>query len=224
MSKGFALPFAERALATEWHRGVAGPLLLLHGAGTSCKAHWRESLVALSDRGLACAAFDFIGHGETGGELMGSSLASRLAQPLAVAQGLPASPRALLGASMGAYVALRSLEHLPGVTRLVLVVPGVYALSAFDLPFGPTFSAEIRKPASWAASDAFERIAAFSGRTLIFGCEQDEVIPRQIPERLANSARDAELVWLPGGHRFSSSLDGKGMTDFRSRIADFLLG
>lgn len=224
MSEVFTLPFAERALATEWHPGETGPLLLLHGAGTSCKAHWRESLAALSRRGLACAAFDFIGHGETGGELTGSSLASRLAQTLAVAAGLPDVPRALLGASMGAYVALRALEHLPELTRLVLVVPGVYSPAVFDLPFGPAFSAEIRKPASWVASDAFARIEAFAGRTLIFAGEQDEVIPRAIPERLAAQARHAELVWLPGGHRFSAGLDEKGRAAFRSRIADFLLG
>ncbi|WP_417068376.1 alpha/beta fold hydrolase [Niveibacterium terrae] len=223
MSKVFAVPFADRALATEWHGAEAGSLLLLHGAGTSCKAHWRELLVALSGRGLACAAFDFIGHGETGGDLSGSCLASRLAQTLAVVAELPRAPRALLGASMGAYVALRALEHLPGITRLVLVVPGVYAPSAFDLPFGPAFSAEIRKPASWAASDAFERVAAFAGRTLILATEQDQVIPRAIPERLAAEAREAELVWLPGGHRFSVGLDEKGREAFRSRIADFLL-
>jgi pimeloyl-ACP methyl ester carboxylesterase len=224
MSKTLAVPFAERALATEWHPGERGPLLLLHGAGNSRKAHWQESLAVLSRRGLACAAFDFIGHGETGGDLSGSCLASRLAQTLAVAAELPRAPRALLGASMGAYVALRALEQLSEVSRLVLVVPGVYASSAFDLSFGPVFSAEIRKPRSWAASDAFERVAAFAGRTLILATEQDEVIPREIPERLAAEAREAELVWLPGGHRFSSGLDDKGMADFRSRIADFLLG
>lgn len=224
MSKALAVPFVERALAAQWHPGEKGPLLLLHGAGSSCKAHWQDALAALSRRGLACAAFDFIGHGETGGDLAGSSLASRLAQSLAVAAELPRAPRALLGASMGAYVALRALEHLSEVSRLVLVVPGVYAPCAFDLPFGPAFSAEIRQPRSWAASDAFERVAAFAGRTLILATEQDEVIPREIPERLAAEARQAELVWLPGGHRFSSGLDEKGMAAFRTRIADFLLG
>ncbi len=204
--------------------GSHGPLLILHGAGAACMARWYGLMMSLAERDVACAGFDFVGHGETGGTLLGSSLASRVQQVLAVASVMPEKPTALFGSSMGAYVAIRALEFLPSVSRLVLVVPGVYDPVAYDAPFGPGFSAIIRRPDSWADSDAFARLAAFSGDTLIVAAEEDRVIPHAIPERLAASAKKGCLIWVPSDHKLSAYFERhlEARDEFRARVADFV--
>ncbi|WP_420835419.1 serine aminopeptidase domain-containing protein [Aquitalea pelogenes] len=87
-------------------------------------------------------AFDFVGHGDTGGSLTGSSLAHRVrqAETVLVAGGLHTQPLALLGSSMGAYIAIRLLDDIQ-CSHLILQVPGAYTPDAFAVPFGPAFSA-----------------------------------------------------------------------------------
>ena len=188
----FALPYAGRQLIGE-RLAPATPkreLLILHGAGQARRAHHADLRARLAADGVASTAFDFIGHGETGGELAGSSLASRVEQAGQVAATRPDGPLALLGSSMGAYVALRLLERVD-CSHLVLVVPGVYTPRAFEVPFGPAFSAVLRQPDSWRDSDAWSRLAAFRGHLLIVAAERDEVIPAEIPQRLMEAAVNA---------------------------------
>lgn len=188
----FALPYAGRQLIGE-RLAPAVPrreLLILHGAGQARRAHHADLRTSLAADGVASTAFDFIGHGDTGGELAGSSLASRMEQAGRVVTTLPVGPLALLGSSMGAYVALRLLEQV-NCTHLVLVVPGVYTPQAFEVPFGPEFSAVLRQPDSWRDSDAWSRLAAFRGHLLIVVAERDEVIPPEIPQRLLDAAVNA---------------------------------
>ena len=188
----FALPYAGRQMIGERLVPPAPrrELLILHGAGQARRTHHVGLRACLAADGVASTDFDFIGHGETGGELTGSSLASRLEQASQVAATLPAGPLALLGSSMGAYVALRLLEQVE-CTHLALVVPGVYTPQAFEVPFGPAFSALLRQPGSWRDSDAWSRLAAFRGHLLIVMAEQDEVIPAEIPQRLLGAAVNA---------------------------------
>lgn len=188
----FALPYAGRWLIGE-RLAPATPrreLLVLHGAGQAQRSHHTDLRLSLATDGVASTAFDFIGHGETGGALAGSSLASRLEQAGQVAATLPDGPLALLGSSMGAYVALRLLERVE-CSHLVLVVPGVYTPQAFVVPFGPAFSTVLRQPDSWRDSDAWSRLAAFRGHLLIVAAERDEVIPAEIPQRLMDAAVNA---------------------------------
>ncbi|SME92732.1 alpha/beta fold hydrolase [Pseudogulbenkiania subflava] len=188
----FALPYAGRQLIGE-RLAPATPrreLLILHGAGQARRSHHAGLRACLAADGVASTAFDFVGHGETGGALAGSSLASRVEQASQVAAMLPDGPLALLGSSMGAYVALRLLERVD-CSHLALVVPGVYTPQAFEVPFGPAFSALLRQPSSWHDSDAWERLVAFRGHLLIVMAEQDEVIPAEIPQRLLDAAVNA---------------------------------
>lgn len=188
----FAVPYAERQLIGE-RLAPAVPrreLLILHGAGQARRAHHAGLRAYLAADGVASTAFDFVGHGDTGGALAGSSLASRVEQAGRVAAMLPSGPLALIGSSMGAYVALRLLERVD-CSHLALVVPGVYTPQAFDVPFGPAFSALLRQPGSWHDSDAWARLAAFHGHLLIVAAERDEVIPTEIPQRLLDAAVNA---------------------------------
>ena len=147
-------------------------LLYLHGAGASTRRGHHVLRGALQQRGIGSTCFDCIGHGDTGGALAQSSVASRTRQAQAViaARGVP-EPLAVVGASMGAYNAIRMTQS-HRVDALVLIVPGVYTPSAYEVPFGPEFSALIRRERSWADSDA--------------------TIPLEIPERLVAAATRAQ--------------------------------
>ena len=124
---------------------------------------------------------------------MGSSLAHRVDQAKLVlaASGLQTASLALLGSSMGAYIAIRLLEYID-CSHLILQVPGVYTPDAFTVPFGPAFSAVLRQPDSWLDSDAWDRLAGFRGHLLIVTAQHDAVIPRTLTERLHASAGHAK--------------------------------
>jgi len=185
--------------------GVTGPkdlqTVLIHGAGASERGRFAPLRQVLSEHGVGSIAFDCIGHGETGGPLGVSSLASRTRQAAAVIGAQCGdAPLALIGTSMGAYNAIRLAEKR-SIDALVLVVPGVYTPAAYEIPFGPEFSAIIRKERSWNATDAWRILAGFRGRLLVIAAEHDAVIPAEIPERLAASAEKAswrKLHVVPG--------------------------
>lgn len=170
--------------------------LYLHGAGSSSRHGHRLLRQALQTRGVGSTCFDCIGHGDTGGTLAQSSVASRTRQALAViaARSLPA-PLTVFGASMGAYNAIK-LTELHQVDALVLMVPGVYTPAAYEVPFGPDFSAIIRGERSWVNSDAWPILSRFEGALLVIAAEHDAVIPLEIPQRLVEAARRARARCL----------------------------
>lgn len=167
-------------------------VLYLHGAGASTRRGHHLLRGALQQRGVGSTCFDCVGHGDTGGALAQSSVASRTrqAQAVAAARGLP-EPMAIVAASMGAYNAIRMTQS-HRVDALVLIVPGVYTPSAYEVPFGPEFSAVIRRERSWADSDAWEILSRFEGRLLVIAAEHDATIPLEIPERLVAAAVNAQ--------------------------------
>jgi uncharacterized protein len=175
--------------------------LYLHGAGTSSRTGYLIPRQELQSRGVGTTAFDCVGHGESGGAITDSSLASRSRQVDAViaARRVP-EPLTVFGTSMGAYDAIKLTERRE-VAALVLIVPGVFTPQAYDKPFGPQFSTVIRRERSWADTDAWHILGEFSGSLLVIAAEDDAVIPREIPERLvkaATRARSRHLHVVPG--------------------------
>lgn len=189
----FEVPFDGTVLKADHYVGSdSNHILYLHGAGGSTRRGHHLLRGALQQRGLGSVCFDAIGHGDTGGTLPQSSVASRTRQAQAVlAASALAEPLAVFGSSMGAYNAIR-LTQQHRVDALVLIVPGVYTPAAYEVPFGPDFSAVIRRERSWADSDAWEILSRFEGRLLVIHAEHDAVIPLEIPERLVAAATRAE--------------------------------
>lgn len=187
----FRLPYRHLQLVgdrwpVEHPRGEA---LILHGGGSSSGEGFQALRAHLAARGVASTAFDFIGHGRTGGALADSSLADRVAQVFAVQDGLGLDPAGLtlIGFSMGAYVATLAATRRPGA-GLGLAIPAAYTPAALELPFGPRFADCIRRPRSWADSDAFALLAGYRGRLLVLSADADAVIPPEIPPRLFEAA------------------------------------
>jgi len=193
----FDVPFDGHMLKADHYTGTASNrILYLHGAGNSTRHGHHLLRSALQQRGLGSVCFDAIGHGETGGALAQSSVASRTRQAqAALAASALSKPLVVFGSSMGAYNAIR-LTQQHRIDALVLIVPGVYTPAAYEVPFGPEFSAVIRRERSWADSDAWEILSRFEGRLLVIHAEHDAVIPLEIPERLVAAATRAEARQL----------------------------
>lgn len=105
-----------------------------------------------------------------------------------------------IGVSMGAYNALYLSREVP-FRSLILMVPGIYTPTAYNINFGPEFSNIIRQPRSWTQTDAWRLAAKFSGRLLVIAAENDSVIPADIPERLVSNAANAsarKCITIPG--------------------------
>lgn len=198
----FDVSFSGRIIRCDYITGhPALQTLLIHGAGSSERKRFAPLRSALQKREIGSMAFDCIGHGETGGVVHESSLASRTRQAAAVIDAhQSASPLAIVGTSMGAYNAIKLTEKRK-VDALVLVVPGVYAPEAYELPFDAGFTAVIRQERSWDSTDAWKILEKFEGRLLVVAAEHDKVIPPEIPERLVRAAKKAawrKLHIVPG--------------------------
>jgi pimeloyl-ACP methyl ester carboxylesterase len=188
----FDVPFDGHTLKADHYVGLdSNRILYLHGAGASTRHGHHLLRHALQQRGLGSVCFDAIGHGETGGALQQSSVASRTRQAQAVlaARAVP-EPLVVFGSSMGAYNAIRLTEH-HRIDALVLIVPGVYTPAAYEVPFGPDFSTVIRRERSWIDSDAWEILSRFEGRLLVIHAEHDATIPLEISDRLFGAATRA---------------------------------
>lgn len=187
--KPFNLPYGKYVLRGDFYR-ESKETIVLHGAGKSSRSVFTRLRRSLNARNIPSASFDFVGHGETGGDILDTSLRGRTEQAAAVIRHTCIEPVTLIAASMSGYTAIK-LTDLFSVNNLILLVPAVYAQRAYDLPFGPEFSAAIRKPNSWQDSDAFEILSRFTGNLVVIAAEFDDVIPREIVERIYSSAKSA---------------------------------
>src|SRR3954471_3945399 len=81
----FDTPYQGRTLKGDhWAGAQSNNALYIHGAGNSARGGYVIPRGELAARGIGTTAFDCIGHGETGGTLAESSVASRTRQAEAV--------------------------------------------------------------------------------------------------------------------------------------------
>ena len=187
-------------------------VLILHGAGNASRRDFRLFRQELLAYEISSAAFDFVGHGDTGGELKSSSLLSRTRQACSVIDALNLrQPFSVIGASMGAYTAVKLLEYYQ-INNLVLLVPAMYTSMAYTVPFNKGFTEIIRQPQSWGHSDAWDILAGYRGQLLIIAAENDEVIPQGVINQIYESAVNAKECKLFVAPQTSHSV----FTDLRS--------
>lgn len=208
MDDDFSVPSGAHTLRGTITGNAAGDaprLLALHGGGQSSRRGIQYLLAGLARAGLASAAFDFSGHGESTGQVEGSSLNERVAQAMAVAGHVaPGRRLSLIGTSMGGHVACSLVERLRP-PALMLFCPAAYVAEAQDAPFGPSFQGILRSTVDYASSPAFTALESYEGRLLLVYGSEDAVIPAQVLaqyERRARRAKSVEVVRLEGaGHK-----------------------
>ena len=205
--KTFDLPCGKYVLKGDRSRNKAfeNKTLLLHGAGKSSRAIFSRLREHLHCHGIPSASFDFVGHGETGGNIEDTTLLGRTDHAATVISHACREPLTLIAASMGGYTAIK-LTEIFKVENLVLLVPAVYTPYVYDIPFGPEFTAKIRVQDRWKDSDAFDIVSDFSGNVMIFAAEFDDVIPSELIEKLYGStvnAKNRVLHIVPGSKHVS---------------------
>lgn len=204
--------------------GAASTLraLFLHGAGQSQRQRQRLLREELALTGFGNASFDFSGHGESSATTPGS-LQKRLLQAQRVLQHVDAQDTidTVVGTSMSGEIAIRLAVANPQLRHLVLIVGAIYDRAAFTLPFGPAFSAAIRRPYSWRDAEALELIATYRGGVTLVRALDDAVIPHEIADLLAQAAGAASFVRIldlaDTDHRASERMAQDPLT--RQRVA-----
>ena len=185
--------------------GNSPRVLVLHGAGNSNRGRFQMLREELFAKGISSVTFDFVGHGDTGGDLKSSSLSSRTRQVCRIVDALNLQqPLSVIGASMSAYTSVKLLEHFH-IKNLILLVPAMYTSQAYSVPFNRGFSDIIRQPQSWVQSDAWRLLADYTGRLLIVAGENDQIIPHAVIDRIYDSAVNAaarKLYIAPNASHF----------------------
>jgi len=185
--------------------------LFLHGAGNSQRQRQRQLREELAQQGFGSIAFDFSGHGDSSAHAP-ASLEKRLQQARQVLQQFAGCNqlRTLVGTSMSGEIAIRlACAATSQIEHLVLIVAAIYDRSAFSLPFGPAFSAAIRRPYSWRSAEVLDLIGCYRGSLTLIRANDDKVIPAEIAlmlARAAGAARQVRIIDLPGDHRVSEKM------------------
>lgn len=161
----------------------------IHGGGVRGKKSFEAMRTYLALHNITSYAFDFTGHGETGGSLSQSTLEKRVKQITEIVNHFKKEGElvTLLASSMGGYIAIKALESCV-VSNLILIAPAVYSIKAYNAPFGSDFSLIIRSYESWRETDAWEILARFEGNFILLQAEKDQIIPNQVSEDLYQSA------------------------------------
>jgi uncharacterized protein len=209
---------ASLYLPADAHPG--GPLLagLVVGHGAGSNRHRHEPFACLAcEHGLAVLAFDFRGHGDSGGELDGP-LEEDVISAAALLSSHPLVDRSRLGyrgSSMGGYYGLRAAPDA-GFAALALLCPATddVLLGAVEQYHGRgerqeeglrlRYDAD-KARAYFASRDLYRDAGYVSGPVLLVHARGDEVVPLdrslQIAARLEGPA---EVVILPGGTHTSA--------------------
>lgn len=159
-------------------------VLLLHGAGKSNKERFTTLQIALSEKGIASLAIDFRGVGESTGRFQDGSLKNRITDAKNALNILKkyCDPHniAILGSSMGGYIAPLIAQKDSGIRVLVMSASAAYNPEAEDKPLDEEFTNSISMSHSWKNSKSFESLKNFKGKALIVYGEKDTVIPDEI--------------------------------------------
>lgn len=161
-------------------------ILFIHGGATDVgKDRFKDWQKDFSEDGVGSVSFDFVGVGESLGDVSQESLSKRLSDTKEVLSWMmdryPEAEIAIFGVSMGGYIALGLVSDFSeAFDRLIIQVPAAYSLLAHDLKFDETFTEELRREGSWKDSMSFNWWGDYTGRKLLIACREDKTIPREI--------------------------------------------
>jgi len=206
-----------------------GPTLLWLGGFLSDMTSTKVGHLARTARlrGWDFLAFDYFGHGETGGDWARARVGTWVGNVLAVVDALTEGPIVAIGSSMGGHMLCELIKARPGkvraagfiapapdfVTALMLPglspeeqrqleVSGMHMLSGYDRPIGLS-QAFFDEAATHKVLDA---LIPFDGAVRILHGMKDDVVPWQHGVRLLETltSQDARLDLIKAGdHRLS---------------------
>lgn len=157
------LPDSERA-----------PPLFVVGGARSDFTRLNPLLYRLQRQGIGSLTGNLSGHSQASEPgASAPTLAINLQEARRFHRHIAERCRTLVGHSLGGAIALKLAAQLPDIDKLVLICPAVYPDNAHDAPFGPAFSAAIRKPYAFLDCDSYAFLRQFQGRVLLVIGEYD---------------------------------------------------
>lgn len=179
-------------------------ILFLHGMSQSADRNsfhlLRQSLLHHYD--VSSCAFDYVGHGGTGGEWEGDSLQRRTEQTLDVIDAcFDCQALTIVAVGVSAYVALKLLSLAP-VENLILIRPLVPFPELYKLSFRNLLAEQaLCLPRSLESTDIFEPLQSFEGGMGLVVAEQDERVPQSLVKQWRQGAvftREQCCLTIPG--------------------------
>ncbi|MCI0519054.1 MAG: alpha/beta hydrolase [Chloroflexi bacterium] len=183
--------------------GGPAPLILIAPMHIEKRQAWDGLARILAKEGFIVAVMDLRGAGETGGAADWPRAADdlqRLWKHLSSNENVDASRTALIGASMGANLALRLAANEPKIAAAALLSPGQNYR-------GVTTGFALRR---------------YGARPLLIFAGEDDPVAGGWPDELRSLARDPALVqieWIPGSAHGSNLL---ATQESRDRLVDWL--
>jgi len=185
-----------------YYDGGNNSVILLHMLGRT-RADYNDFAKFLQDKGYTVLSIDFRGHGESSTSQLTAPDFTKLvydaasAKNFLVSRGKPADRVSIVGASIGANIALRYAASDSSIRSVVLISPG------FD----------------YRGVTTMDVISYYNGRLLMIATEEDSNAASTV-RALSTSSPQAEVKIYPtGGHgtdMFATNPDVKNL------IADFL--
>ncbi len=185
-SDGFALSY-------DYYKGSGNkPVLLLHMLGRS-KEDWKEFALQLQSRGYDVLAIDFRGHGSSSGNLAMFSADDFNSMVLDVEAALNFFPDteqiSIVGASIGANIALKYAAKNQGILRVVLLSPGKEYRGVNIEQDAKGFKGKVLMAASKEDAYSYESV-----KSLQKALPQAEVIEEQGKGHGTNMLKDKDIA------------------------------
>lgn len=217
MSRTRRLPTPAPPAERGFHGGLAytlwlpekapwGGMVVLHGAG-SCKESHHDMARAARAAGMAAAAFDLRGHGETGG-----ALDARVFEDVASIASLLPEPVVLRGSSLGGYLAIAAAERV-GAQAIVAICPASAGGLAAGLRSG-ALDFPVDRPgleALLAEHDLGLTVEQSRVPLMLLHAAGDERVPvaHSVELHRRAAAPLKRLIVVPGGHHRSVQHDAE---------------
>lgn len=143
--------------------------------------------------GISSCAFDFIGHGSTGGNWNESTVSQRTEQSIDIINAcFDSQPLNIVASGLSAYTAIKLTKLFP-VNNLILLAPTLCSYEAYNTRLGKDQDELIQLSYTWAMTDALSIIQFFEGGLSILGAGSASSTQREVSGQLyANSLRTRE--------------------------------
>ena len=171
----------ELACALDYTKENRIPSVIsLHGGGPSDRNCTKYLSELFLNQNRSVLRLDFSGHGGSTGTVKKSSLIKRFNEASGIMRHFGMSGGiTVIGSSMGGYIASKLTEAFD-VRDLILFCPAAYSVRAWSVPFDSGFTEIIRSEKSYLDSDLEDVLNRFSGRSLFFIGNKDDVIPEEV--------------------------------------------
>ncbi|MEO8288920.1 MAG: alpha/beta hydrolase [Chloroflexota bacterium] len=210
--------YLPRGGSGDWTSGI----IVCHGFG-SCKENYAHFGEMAAEEGFAALILDLRGHGESGGEV-DANIFNDVAAALHYLQTRPeVNPMsiAVQGSSMGGWLALHTAAHLRDISPVVAYCPSnestltilmeevAMVQRGHSSPLVPTKAPRVNVNSMTQLLyrlDLIKVARRIEPRPLlIVQCENDQVVPPHLSQRLYDAVKEPKALWLlpRGSHNFA---------------------